>query len=265
MRVTTLVDNLTYISNLQAEHGLCFHFNLGSTKVLLDVGQTSAFLHNANMLGIDIADVDVLILSHSHYDHCGGLEAFLEVNGKAKIYTKPSFFRPKYDVEGRYLGYPFDFEEVVSRFTPISSVIDIEGLKIVPEIPIVNSWDTHFEGFKVETDNDLLDDCFDDELFVCYPTAEELSIFTSCSHRGISNIVQAATKLFPAPAISITGGFHLKDAPAEQVDATIAYLKTLSLNKLGVCHCTGVGSFAQMAGSLTGKVYYCSAGSKYDF
>jgi len=77
---------------LFAEHGLSFLIDTGSKKILLDTGQTGNFMHNAQVLGIDIMDIDYVVLSHSHKDHTGGLCAFLKVNTKAIIFCKKRDF-----------------------------------------------------------------------------------------------------------------------------------------------------------------------------
>ena len=59
-----------------------------SKKILFDTGQSGMFLQNAKTLGIRIEDIDLLILSHGHYDRTGGLYPFLEANSKAKVYAK---------------------------------------------------------------------------------------------------------------------------------------------------------------------------------
>ena len=80
MKICVLVDNKTGgDDNLQAEHGLSIWFALNGKNYLVDVGASSLFVENAARLGIDIADVDVLVLSHAHADHTGGLAAFIDI------------------------------------------------------------------------------------------------------------------------------------------------------------------------------------------
>ena len=86
MEITTLIENLVYQSGLVAEHGLSFYMEGCHKKILFDTGQSDRFIANAKALGVDLGDVDALIVSHGHYDHTGGLEAFLKINTKAIIY-----------------------------------------------------------------------------------------------------------------------------------------------------------------------------------
>ena len=87
MKINVLVDNtLGPDARLQAEHGLSFYFEADGQRFLLDTGASDAFAENAALMGIDIAAVDHLILSHAHADHTGGLATFLRANDKAQIW-----------------------------------------------------------------------------------------------------------------------------------------------------------------------------------
>ena len=78
MKLKVLVDNnLGEGDVLISEHGLSIWMEIDGRQWLIDTGASDAFARNAIQLGIDIANVDYLILSHGHSDHCGGLETFL--------------------------------------------------------------------------------------------------------------------------------------------------------------------------------------------
>ena len=68
-----------------SEHGLSLFIETEEHKILFDMGQSDAFIKNALSLGIDIAKVDIAVISHGHYDHGGGLRYFLELNRSAPI------------------------------------------------------------------------------------------------------------------------------------------------------------------------------------
>lgn len=104
MKIITLIENVVNNGNLLAEHGLSLYITTNNRKILFDTGQSGLFIQNAEKLGIDIADVDILVLSHGHYDHTGGLQAFLEINYKATVLAKKDIFFPKYSGKTRYIG-----------------------------------------------------------------------------------------------------------------------------------------------------------------
>ena len=73
MLVKTLVENTSAAKALVSEHGLSLFIKTSSHSLLLDVGASGLFLRNAKELGVPIADVDFLVVSHGHFDHGGGL------------------------------------------------------------------------------------------------------------------------------------------------------------------------------------------------
>lgn len=87
LKATVLVENgLTRCSRLACEHGLSLHLAYGGLRILLDFGQTDAFVRNAGALGVDLAHVDHAVLSHAHYDHADGMPAFFTRNATAPLH-----------------------------------------------------------------------------------------------------------------------------------------------------------------------------------
>ena len=75
MDITVLIENLGPDS-LACEHGLSLHIQYRGRSILLDMGSSGAFADNARKLGIDLAGVELAVLSHGHYDHADGMRAF---------------------------------------------------------------------------------------------------------------------------------------------------------------------------------------------
>jgi 7,8-dihydropterin-6-yl-methyl-4-(beta-D-ribofuranosyl)aminobenzene 5'-phosphate synthase len=261
MTITTLVENLTYKQYLQAEHGLAFYLETKSKKILFDTGQSSMLLHNAHVLGIDLSQVDVVVISHGHYDHTGGLYPFLQINTKARVFIKKDAFKRKYHGQKRFIGIPFDQSMLENRVEFVSEITQIDDqLFIMPHIPIKYGEDTHFKNFKIAYPGGFIDDDFSDELFLAYTGNQTISIITSCSHRGITNIIDAAKEAFQHPFNLILGGFHIKESEACQINHIADNLITLAPAQLGMCHCTGVEKYAQMKHLLGPKVFYNHTG-----
>ena len=84
MKITALVEN-TSVPGLPVEHGLSLYIETTRHTILFDSGQGTLFAENAERLGKDLAKVDLMVLSHGHYDHGGGLKTFLELNDHAPL------------------------------------------------------------------------------------------------------------------------------------------------------------------------------------
>ena len=99
MTIKSVVENTSAVG-LPVEHGLSLYIQLENGRnILFDMGQRRLFAENAEQLGLSIADIDTAIVSHGHYDHGGGLRAFLEINDKAKVYIHKDAFQPHYSLK----------------------------------------------------------------------------------------------------------------------------------------------------------------------
>lgn len=90
--ITILVDNQAG-PGLMAEHGLALWIETEDRRILFDTGQGDALPANARALGLDLRTTDLLVLSHGHYDHTGGLHHALRAAPHAKVYCRsdPAF------------------------------------------------------------------------------------------------------------------------------------------------------------------------------
>ncbi|HHY87062.1 MAG TPA: MBL fold metallo-hydrolase [Verrucomicrobia bacterium] len=85
VRITVLVENSVHRPGLMAEHGLSFHVQIGRHNILFDTGQTELVVRNAKALGLDLSQLEAIVLSHGHYDHTGGVPAILGIAPKARV------------------------------------------------------------------------------------------------------------------------------------------------------------------------------------
>lgn len=261
MRIVTLVENCVYGHKLQAEHGLSMYIETPNAKILFDTGASDLFIRNARFLHIDLREVDILVLSHGHYDHAGGLHAFLEHNIKAKIYCKKEALDPKIK-NGHENGILHTDRLDLTRFRFVSQKTEITpGIFVLPDIPIVDPEDTHFTNFEVIRNGKLQPDTFEDELALIVQDSKGLNVFSACSHRGITNILKAVKTSFPSiPIQLIIGGYHIHKAPQEKCTRIAEYFKQMPQTHIGVCHCTGIESFAKLYATLGSCVFYNHTG-----
>jgi 7,8-dihydropterin-6-yl-methyl-4-(beta-D-ribofuranosyl)aminobenzene 5'-phosphate synthase len=261
VKIVTLIENLVYKKGLVAEHGLSLYVEKGNYKILFDTGQSGLFMQNAHKMGIDIRDIDMVILSHGHYDHTGGLYPFLEINKKAMIYAREAVFIPKYHSGAHFIGTIKNQELLKDRFIPVHNITEIcPDVFVFPEIPVQFKEDTHFEGFHIKQRDHLISDDFSDELFIVLKDKDHINILSACSHRGITNICEMATGYFRLPVNIITGGFHMKECSQSQLICVIQYFNRLQPVSVGVCHCTGYEKYADLRKGCNMPVFYNHTG-----
>ena len=95
MKAIMLVENQS-VGECKAAHGLSLYIETPDHRLLFDLGPDRTFLENAGKLGVGLEKVDTVIISHGHYDHGGGLEEFLKLNSKARVYIQKNAFEPHY-------------------------------------------------------------------------------------------------------------------------------------------------------------------------
>lgn len=92
MIIKTLAENTSASENLKSEHGFSLYIETKNQKLLFDTGATALFAENADKMQVDLTEVDLVVISHGHYDRGGGLKTFLGINSKAKNYVTRNAF-----------------------------------------------------------------------------------------------------------------------------------------------------------------------------
>ena len=267
MRVTTLIENsmLEGREDLVAEFGLSLHIRRGDLQILFDTGASGAFADNAERLGIDLAKVDLAVLSHHHFDHGGGLQRFLAINDRARVHLRASGWAPRYFralvVVKRPIGLDASlFDRFAHRFELVT-----ESMEIAPGVFLLTDIGSNYhrpEGNRhlfVERGGSLEPDPFEHELVLVVREDDGIVVFTGCSHHGILNMIEAARTRFPdIPVKAVFGGFHLVGvpfldsmaAPREEVEAIGWKLLELAAGPVFTGHCTGRKAYGVLAGVM---------------
>lgn len=218
---------------------------------------------------MNIADVDYLIISHGHYDHGGGLRAFLEENSKAKVFLHPLSFGKYYsqraDGEMKYIGLDEDLKGN-SRiiFTSEQFTID-EGIRVFSNIsqreplPVTNS------NLFMETNGLLVNDVFSHEQNIVLEEDGKTLLITGCAHNGIINIVEQFHANNGRIPDLVIGGFHLFGSTGSESPESIERIARYLLNtgaKFYTCHCTGIEPYKQLKEIMGEDIDYVSVGSQ---
>lgn len=259
--ITTLVENLVYGKGLQGEHGLSLLVEVGGHKVLFDTGASDLFVRNARLMGIDLREVDFLVLSHGHRDHTGGVHHFLKLNSHAQVVCKREAFRPKYkDERENGLMHPEALDPARFRFVEQTEEI-LPGVFVFPQLAVADEADTHFEHFYTVVEGRKVPDRFDDELALVLKRDNDLAVLSACSHRGITNILRTVQGAFPCGELKLVwGGFHIRTAGADKNRVIARYLADHLPERLGVCHCTGIDQYALFYQSFADRLFYGHTG-----
>lgn len=274
MKITVLAENSICKSaspNLKAENGLSLFVEFDERKILFDTGQSDIFIHNAIEMGIDLSQVDYLIISHGHFDHGGGLKHFQNINKKARVFLHINAAKKYYT---RILGFiPFYVgldQKTIARNSRIyfidedtqieDKIILIEGFTEVFPQPESNK--TLFE----KTENRFISDKFNHELAMLLIENDEIVLFSGCSHSGIVNILDEVKLFSKNMRIKATfGGFHIHN-PILKKNESEDYIVKLA-ESLGetdpvfyTCHCTGESNFRFIKGWMGKKIQTINTG-----
>ena len=270
LRITTLSENTAGLGNFLGEWGLSILVETDGPNILFDTGQSISASHNADILGIDLSQIDKIVLSHGHFDHTGGLRQVLRRIGKEiEIIAHPDMWQAKYatrEGEDRYIGIPFQRQELESlgaRFNLTTESVRLtDNIMTTGEVPMVTDYEEIEPYLVVKEDAGFKPDKLLDDQALIINTEPGLVVILGCAHHGIINTLYHAQQLTGVKTIdTVLGGCHLMDASEERVWLTIAALKEIGVQRLGVSHCTGLPASAIMAQEFGDKFFFNNAGT----
>lgn len=269
MIIKTLVDNNSISENFKSEHGLSVYIETKGLKILFDTGASPLFLENANKLGVDISGIDILIISHGHYDHGGGIQTFLSKNQKAKVYIHLLAFEEYYSLRQNdnleYIGLCKSLKgnnQIIftEKKYNINNNIEIFS-NVLQKAPLPISNQTLFKKEK----NQIILDTFEHEQNLVIKENDKTLLLVGCAHNGIINILSHFNSLYGYMPDYVIGGFHLSsktsgDESQESIENLAKYLLTTGAT-FYTGHCTGLGPYKILKTIMKDKVNYISAGS----
>ncbi len=261
MEIISLIDNESSCE-FSTEHGLSLFIALDNgTKILFDMGQSALFYENAKKSGVDLADVDVAIISHGHYDHGGGLRKFLEINSTAKVYIRENAFLPHYSQKDFGLKYN-GLDEVLK--TSDRLVFSGEEYTISESLLLFSN--VVGDRFK-PLGNKLLfgpekekNDDFSHEQNLLISENGRVVLFAGCAHAGIVNILNTAKK-YATPTV-VFSGMHLIQHEYSDLfyDEFCEELLQSNVSQFYTMHCTGIDAFGNLKKRMGELITYFSCG-----
>ena len=262
MNLTVLVDNNTFIDQyFIGEPAVSYFIETEGKKILFDAGYSDAFMINAGKLGIDLLDLDMVVLSHGHLDHSWGLFHLVRFYSenlilgrqvrKPALVAHPAVFASRAFESVPEIGSALK-EDVLAKFFDIHFTKEpyrlTDKLTFLGEIERLNDFEA-LEGVgTIEQDGQPVPDRIMDDSALVYIGDQGLVVITGCSHAGICNIVEQAKRIGGEQRIAdIVGGFHLLNPSKVQMQGTLAYFKDLKADCVHACHCTDLQSKIELA------------------
>lgn len=267
MIVRILTENIVYRRGLYGEHGLSLLIEEHGKRFLFDTGQSDVYLRNARKLKADLTNLDGIILSHGHYDHCGGMGSFPKEGGIPPIYVREGAFIDKWSLKNDkyiYSGIEWkreDFGESIVFTEPVHDICD--GFTLISDIDYETDFEKKPVGFYLG--DEKKQDLMKDEQILVVETVKGLCLFMGCSHVGIINCIKRVQKEFPGKHIhSILAGMHLKQVSKKRMERTIEELTRLDFDYLIPVHCTGMEAIIKMKEILRERCILAEAGKKIE-
>ena len=257
MKLKVLVDNNTFIDEYyKGEPAWSVYIECDGKNILFDTGYSDMFIKNADMMEINLCNLDYIVFSHGHPDHTWGLKYLIDLY-KTGEYKRPtlianeSVFDNKFDDNKNSIGCDITREEINQYMDINTTNCSFNITKSLIYLGYINRL-SDFENKnpigKTVVNNKLIEDYVLDDTALAYKANDGIVIITGCSHSGITNIVEAAKEITGNKnVIDIIGGFHLFKENITEVAKTAEYFKYEKVKMLHPCHCTDLKSKIEIA------------------
>lgn len=245
MRLSILAENSTRSPFILPEYGLSLHVEVGGTSILIDTAQGIGLFPNAARMGIDLAKLDLMALSHGHFDHVGGVAPLYSFHGPMPVWAHPSVdarhSRKKND-RVHFIGFHLNRNAV--DFHPVTGHLELAPRFWAVEVPR-DRRDPEFmknpPHLVLEGPDGLVPDPFDDDLSFVVEGEQGLSVLLGCAHAGVVNILEEVARVFRTRSFfTVVGGMHMADQDDAYVEKVVGALSgRFDVRKWYPCHCTG--------------------------
>ena len=276
MRIINLIENTEGRSGCACAHGLSFYVETEKHRMLLDLGPSGETLQNAQTLGIDLAKVDTVILSHGHYDHSGGILPFAGINDRALIYMQESAVGDYFSDRGKSAPERYEYIGIDKNIAKLPQVRFLQGdHRIDDELELFtiknrsHKLPSSNKRILVRRGDQLLCDDFVHEQFLVIREGPKRVLMSGCAHSGILSIMDAFCDKYGKEPDLVISGFHLMKKTEytgdeiREIEEIAGELKKYSTRFI-TCHCTGLPAFDRMKAIMGDQLAYVHSGEEID-
>jgi 7,8-dihydropterin-6-yl-methyl-4-(beta-D-ribofuranosyl)aminobenzene 5'-phosphate synthase len=271
--ITILVDNKAD-QGLTSEHGFSAWIEAAGRRLLFDTGQGPALPGNAERLNVDLRAADILVLSHGHYDHTGGIPLVVELAPAVQVYLHPAATGPRYSIRdgvARSIAMPQAAKAALESIPGggvhwITKPAEVAaGAGVTGPIPRLTDYEDVGGPFFIDPEGVNGDPIVDDQA-LWIRTDRGLVVVIGCGHAGLINTLRHVRRLSGEPRVhAVMGGFHLANASSLRLERTVAALRAADPDLVVPCHCTGDAAAERLRQTLGERVVPGSAGARYTF
>ena len=273
MRITIICENTVGRRIGLGEHGFSAFIETDKGNYLFDTGSGHSVIRNSLELNKDLRTIKKIFLSHGHYDHTGGLPEVLKLKGKVDIHAHPHVFLDRIHVvkenekeTKKFVGLPYKkkyLELLGANFILHKDFREVEkGVFLTGEVPRKTSFEKPDPVLLAEIDGKIDQDIFSDDQSLILDTEKGLILVLGCAHSGMINIINyVIDKMGKEKFYAVLGGTHLDFLTQEQLEESIKALKKMKIEKIGVCHCTGMRAAFRLHHEFGDRFFYGHVGS----
>ena len=206
MILTVLYDNYPFDPHLETRWGFAALVEHQEQTILFDTGGDWPTLkRNMDAMGVDPSRIELVVISHVHGDHTGGLQGLLTMKPSLPVYVPPSI------------------QSAMQSQFPEADILGTESGQQVAD--------------GIFTTGELRQPLAEQALVI--QTEQGLIVVTGCAHPGVDRLVERADELLGGPILLVMGGFHLGDASQMKIQRVISNLEAMEVLHVAPCHCTG--------------------------